>query len=85
MRTIEVNDNKAWDKLRGNTKVQSADWKDIDAVFTGFDAQLAEHGLEVVMYETGGDTYIWSVEKKAAAKAKRTSKSRSRQREVALA
>jgi hypothetical protein len=83
---LKSNDNKAWDKLRGNTKVQSADWKDIDeATFKGFDAQLAEHGLELVMYETGSDTYIWSVEKKAAAKAKRTSKSRSRQREVALA
>jgi hypothetical protein len=51
---------------------QSADairlrWKDIEAVFKCFDKQLADHGLEVVMYDTGlrhKDDYIWRIAKK---------------------
>jgi hypothetical protein len=30
--------------------IQSADWREIEAVFDGFAKQLADHGLEVVMY-----------------------------------
>jgi hypothetical protein len=41
---------------------QTADHRDIEAIFTGFDAQLAKHGLEVVTYDTGTDSYAWSVE-----------------------
>lgn len=40
-----------------------ADWKEsVDGVLESVDQQLVEHGLEVVMFDTGSDEYMWRIE-----------------------
>lgn len=42
-----------------------ADWKaSPHEVLEGVDRQLAEHGLEVVQYDTRSDQYCWRIEKR---------------------
>jgi hypothetical protein len=61
MKTVNYPRNR---RISDKFNVKSADWQDIEEVFKGFDKQLADHGLEVVMYDTCGDTYVWRIAKK---------------------
>lgn len=48
---------------RYNSKM--ADWKAAPpSVLEDVDRQLADHGLEIVMIETGGDCYEWMIAKR---------------------
>lgn len=47
------------------TKSSVLDWRESPAsVLETIDAQLAEHGLEIVMIDTGSDEYEWLIEKR---------------------
>lgn len=43
--------------------VRGCDWKShADFILDEIDEQLAPFGLEVVLYETGGDNYVWRID-----------------------
>jgi hypothetical protein len=43
--------------------IHAADWKDRpETVLESVDLQLSRYGLEIVMYDTGGDWYEWGIQ-----------------------
>jgi hypothetical protein len=45
--------------------VRLIDWKESPGdVLEVVDDQLAEYGLEVIIIDLGGDTYVWRIEKR---------------------
>ncbi len=52
------------DEAEGPEGSASVDWRDSpDEVLREVDAQLAAFGLNVVMFDTGGDEYVWCIRK----------------------
>lgn len=63
MRTIETDD--PIDEIDGIAAVDHRGSP--DEVLNLVDGQLAAFGLEIVLYNTGDDTYAWRIEKRAGA------------------
>src|SRR5947199_1673332 len=69
MRLVEMTWNEDEEKFEedDDESVGDVDWKAYaDTILEIVDEQLAAFNLEVVEYETGGDSFVWRIEKRAA-------------------
>jgi hypothetical protein len=66
MRTVQVpsDPEEAMEYDYESLDVGVADHKDADEIFKGFDRQLERHGLQVVLFDTGGDAFVWGIERR---------------------